>query len=464
MGSMVSKQCKTCSLPHGYLQEVNKRLERGDSSSNIHHFLFGEGFIISERSVRRHREHIRKYSNTPKESGAPETLLGVVPPPDNPRLNASKMELGPEGGSFDNIQTTEPIDDWEDVFARFKLDSKLYEIVDDTVRMSVWNSGKIDEETGQLVDLYSYRAKFRKKTFAESNIYVSNLIESIRDYDPFTSTKQTRGSGPGVTAVIGLADWQLGKGEGDGTIGTVARIMSSLSSTVTWLQLCQKQGYNIERILLANLGDHTEATHGSYSNQPSTVDMNLRDQINTAIELNMRWITGMRKFAPVHYSACLCNHGQLSRVGHDPVMGDADNATGLIGDQLTHICSYVDGLKDVTFNIPQDEMITTDTVSGVNIAMAHGHKITGKEETWLATQSQALTHRENFIPHLWFTAHRHHASVVDLGPYTRIQATTEDPGSKWLLDQKGIYSTPGTTVFLTGESIPMKWTNYAVLS
>lgn len=32
-----------------------------------------------------------------------------------------------------------------------------------------------------------------------------------------------------------------------------------------------------------------------------------------------------------------------------------------------------------------------------------------------------------------------------------------------MYDLKGVYSTPGTTVFLTGEHLPMKWAKYEVL-
>lgn len=374
------------------------------------------------------------------------------------------LELGPDGGNLTfHTFDPEPIRDWSDVLRYLGADPDVWEVAGDTVRVSRWQqSARAKSGDRDMVWLAAYRAQIRPKT---TNLDVDSLIEHVRSLPP-TPTRNVDGAP--VTAVIALADWQLGKSgdgeDGGGTPQTVERVTAGIDAARDYLKAQERAGYRIERILLANMGDHIEATHGSYASQASAVDLNLRDQLSLALELNMAWIAAMRQYAPVTYSVALCNHGVLSRVGHDSVMGDSDNATGFIGDQLAAVCKYSPALADVEFVVPRSEMITTTQVSGVNLAMAHGHKISGKEDTWLAAQSQALAHREKFVPDLWLTAHRHHAQVTDYGPYTRIQATTVDPGSKWLYDLRGVYSTPGTTVFLTGEQLPMKWAKYEVLS
>jgi hypothetical protein len=70
---------------------------------------------------------------------------------------------------------------------------------------------------------------------------------------------------------------------------------------------------------------------------------------------------------------------------------------------------------------------------------------------------------QDFRPHLWFTAHRHTASVTDYGPYHRIQCTTEDPGSKSFTDGTGKFSTRGTTTALIGRHSPRSFSHYEVL-
>lgn len=378
-----------------------------------------------------------------------------------PTGRRDSVELGPEGGSLVYHTTDEqPIRDWTDVLQRLGVDPEKWSVAGDTVRVSRWQqSARSKDGDRDSVWLSAYKAQITPKT---TQLDLSGLIEHVRAITP---PKPKPAVGVPVTAVIALADWQLGKTEegSGGTPETVERIKSGLAAARAYIEEQRDHGYHVERILLANMGDHIEATHGSYASQAGSVDLNLRDQLSLALELNMAWITAMRGYAPVTYTATLCNHGQFSRVGHDSVTGDSDNATGFIGDQLQAVCKYSPALQDVKFVVPRSEMITTTQASGVSLAMAHGHKISGREDTWLATQSQGLTHRERFVPELWLTAHRHHAQVTDYGPYTRIQATTVDPGSKWLFDLKGVYSTPGTTVFLAGEHLPMKWAKYEVL-
>ena len=284
------------------------------------------------------------------------------------------------------------------------------------------------------------------------------LTSSVRGWKP--AKKTTRDQGGPAALVVSMADWQLGKGEGDGTKGTLARLARSLESIVDYADTLR----GVDHLILANMGDHTENVAGSYASQTHTVDLNMRDQITLAIETNLAWIKALAPlFDKVTYAAALCNHGQLSRgQGRDNVTDDADNATGLIGDTLQTICKTHSALKHIEWVVPRDEMITRVTAAGVNMPLSHGHKISGKEEDWLARQSQYLTQVHGFIPHVWHTAHKHHAALTDYGPYTRIQATTTDPGSKWLLDASGMYSRPGTTTFLIGQHLTGKWSEYRI--
>lgn len=296
---------------------------------------------------------------------------------------------------------------------------------------------------------------------AEAGINYADLSEQVRSWEPKRTVK---GDSP-TTYVVSLADWQLGKSErGQGTASTVERIKRSLAAIVEDIRGMQSRGSLPRSLLLANMGDHTENVYSSYASQTFTVDLNLRDQINLALELNLLWIKTLSPyFEEVIYSACLCNHGQLTRQGGKTNMtDDADNSTGLIGDTLQTLCKLHPELAHVVFEVPREEMITLVTVNGVNIAMSHGHKVTGNEATWLAKQAQNLAHRRNFLVDIWLLAHKHHASLIDLGPYTRIQATTVDPGSKHYEDMSGMYSRPGTTVFISGEQLPGKWDHYRI--
>lgn len=415
---------------------------------------------IGKSTINRHRAGACPCNDAEPAAPAPAK---AAPAPAGQTLTG-KADVTPDGGEFIDVQTEEPVTDWSQVFARFNLDPAAFDIVDDTVRCSTWQQSKaLEDGTRDVVQLYSYRARFRRRTALDTP-RLDDLIGSIRAWSPAATPRPS--NAPAVSLIVGLADFQLGKCEsGNGTPQTLQRINASLAATQHHIDRLRRDGVNIDHLVLANLGDHIENVNGSYDGQTYSVDLNMRDQLTLAIEVNMQWIKQLApQFARTTYAACMCNHGQLSRgAGRNNVTDDSDNATGFIADTLRTVCNLHPDLSGIEWVIPRDEMITTFTANGVNVATAHGHKITGKEEAWLAAQSQYLTHTRRFIPELWFTAHKHHASLVDLGPYTRIQATTVDPGSKWLTDSNGQYSRPGVTSFLTAGHLPGKWSHYSVL-
>lgn len=374
----------------------------------------------------------------------------------------ARLELGPDGGEFTDVQSDAPITDWSGVFKRFNLDPEEFSIVGDTVRMSMWQQSKRTESGDRdIIDLYSYRARFTRKAKYTDAATLEDMIGRLRGVQ---APKKTSRADP-VTLFIGLADWQLGKsfGPGRGTPETLDRINQSKTAILTYLEQRRAIGWNVEKIVLANMGDPIEGVQGSYANQPYTVDLNTRDQLTLAIDTTLEWIRDFAPHAPLEYAATLCNHGQMSRgTGKTNVADDADNASGFIGDTLRTVTSHIPGLSGMRWSIPRDNMITTLEASGTNLALAHGHKISGNEQAWLAKQTNALNHA-GYRTDLWVTAHRHSASIDDFGPYRRIQCTTVDPGSKWFTDATGVYATPGTTVFLTGKHIPHSFAEYAVL-
>jgi len=374
-----------------------------------------------------------------------------------------RLELNSDGGSFTGIEVTEPIrGDWSAVFARFNLDPAEFVIADDTVKMSSWQSSKrTDDGDRDIVWLYSYSARFTRKQRTGADLV--DITNHLRSWKPSPRASLLVDGTP-VTMFVGWADWQLGKGEGDGTKGTTARVLESFEKTADRITKLQREGINIERLLIANMGDHTEAVTGHYTSQTYSVDLNQRDQLNLAIELNL---TGIKTLAPLvqntTYAACLCNHGQWQRLGGKQITDDADNSTGFIGDTLKTVCDLHQDLARIDWIIPRDEMITTGTFSGVDVAMGHGHKVSGNEETWLSKQAMWLHATQDFRPNLWFLAHRHTASVTDYGPYHRIQCTTNDPGSKSFTDGTGKFSTRGTTTALIGRHDPRMFSHYEVL-
>jgi hypothetical protein len=372
---------------------------------------------------------------------------------DKARGTAGESEThNPDGSSDYTRFSTEPwgLDDFRDFIASRGQDP-------DSVTFTYgWTSNPYGGFWNKLNNVR------QKLVLDGGSLDIDRLAGSVRGWEPTGRPK--RRDGDPVALVVSMADWQLGKGEGDGTPGTLRRLASSLESIINHIDDLRGRGYNLERVMLANMGDPIENVQGSYDSQTYSVDLNMRDQIHLAVETSMAWIKALAPLFPTAtYAAALCNHGQLSRgKGKVNVTDDADNATGLIGDTLRTICATHDALAGIEWAVPRNEMITRTTLCGVNVPLAHGHKITGNEETWLAKQSQYLTQAHGYIPHVWHTAHKHHAQLTDYGPYTRIQATTVDPGSKHHQDTTGGYSRPGTTTFLVGAHLPGKWAEYRI--
>ena len=131
----------------------------------------------------------------------------------------------------------------------------------------------------------------------------------------------------------------------------------SLAGVVEWIRSRRELGYEIERIILANMGDLTEGVSGSYASQPYSVDLNLRDQLTLGVNLTLEWI---RTLAPLvqhfEYAACLCNHGALSRNGgKSNITDESDNAAGLIADTVRKVCDHIPRLSGIESRLPAIE-------------------------------------------------------------------------------------------------------------
>ena len=386
-----------------------------------------------------------------------EAMENARPPEPTGSAEVTSNEV-----KFSGIKSTEVLSDWSGVFRSFNLDPEAFYIVDDSVRMKMYQQSKRTEDGDRdVINLYSYDATFRRK----AGHVDENTLESLRERIDGVKMGRRR-VGHDTPAIANLSDWQLGKtnGEGIGTAQTVDRINRGREGFVEYIDQRRALGYTINSAGLFNMGDPNENVQGSYDSQAYTVDLNLRDQITLAIDLSLAWIRDVAPLVPeLTYAGVLCNHGQLSRgSGKTNVTNDSDNAAGLIGDTLERVCRTIPGLSNVRFVVPRDQMITRVNMGGVNMSLAHGHKITGSEANWLASQTNALNH-DGWRTDLWVTAHRHSLKVEDFGPYCRVQCTTVDPGSKHFTDATGKYSTPGTTVFLVDEEHPQKFRELAVL-
>jgi hypothetical protein len=106
-------------------------------------------------------------------------------------------EVTPDGGELSTGTLNAPLaleTDWSAVLIGFGLDPNVFQIVDDTVRMSKWQSSKrLENGDRDLIWLYSYKARFKRKTYSNSHRFrYRNLAEPYRQMETNNYTHQTK--------------------------------------------------------------------------------------------------------------------------------------------------------------------------------------------------------------------------------------------------------------------------------
>lgn len=345
------------------------------------------------------------------------------------------------------------------LYRHFRMDPTKWEIVGDSFTASSWGqSARAKSGNRDHVWLYAYKGlRFRLLGGAEhfSEDDLAAFRKRLDRWRPRPRTASTRTLGAPATLAVFWADWQAGKGD---IAALEARVLDSVEQTVGRVRELRKAGRNVASLAIANMGDPIEGCFGQYDSQLFTVAATKRQQLNAVLDL---WATGVRELAPlfddVLFVSVLSNHGEWTRPpggSTRPVTSDSDNADGFLADRLRRELAGRPGFEHVRFKIPHDEMTVAVELSGVQVALAHGHKMPGspKELSWLQSQSLRILRDEGVEPRLWCTAHRHHLDVRDFGSFFRLQCPTlEVAPSKWYADAAGLWSTPGTLTCLVGE-------------
>lgn len=362
---------------------------------------------------------------------------------------------------------TEPITNWDSILLSFGLDPDIFEVVDDRVRMSKWQSSKrLENGDRDLIWLYSYKALFRKRQApAVKEFDIAELRKTVQTYKPKPIKMASESP---TTFVILWADWQLAKSASGGVRATTERVVKSFDASVQRIKDLRKIGRNIDQIAFVNMGDPVESCDGHYASQLFSVELTQREQLLLALDL---WTVGIKHIGnyadKLKFIGTLSNHGEWQRRNGKNITTDSDSADGFLADALQRI--FEGSSYPIDWTIPHDQMVTQVNLSGVDCAFTHGHKISGKENEWLRAQTLRQIKDVGIEPTLWFTAHRHHVKIDDFGAFTRFQCPSLDSdgssagGSKWFADSTGWWSSPGTMTLLVGEHDKRGWSDLAVL-
>jgi len=256
-----------------------------------------------------------------------------------------------------------------------------------------------------------------------------------------------------------IADTQFGKGPErfGSTPEAIARFEWAAHTALPHhLTRLRATGWRPDRIVIPLLGDLTEGCEGSYTNQPFTVELDIRRQFTLALEQVDRLIQEACRLVPeVVVTGVASNHDRNSRgSGRDNITTDADDRTLQLLDVLAYKLNDV--RPQVRFVIPDDPNVTV-IEDRMTVAGIHGHKpkvsssnVPGSMFDWWSKQRSSL-HPAGRAQVL-VTAHFHHR--FDLGPQDGrylIGLPSMDGGSGYLADASGTWSMPGVRPFAITE-------------
>jgi hypothetical protein len=264
--------------------------------------------------------------------------------------------------------------------------------------------------------------------------------------------------------VVAWSDWQIGKGEADGTRGTVDRVVDSFDQTVDRYHALKKQGVTISQIVVVPLGDILEGVCGFYPQQTFTVDLNLRYQCRLSTRLMVQGLKTLSDLAPLVVPVVGGNHGEVRQAGKS-FTDFADNLDVMVVEYAADVLAENrERFGHVTFHIPRDELSQTLDLHGTVMGIAHGHqargggKPEGKLERWWDNQRKGQQPIGD--ADLLLTGHFHHLMLQNFGTRWHFGAPTLDAGSKWFTDVSGADSPAGTLTFTVDKS---GWDNLRVL-
>jgi predicted phosphodiesterase len=343
-----------------------------------------------------------------------------------------RLEVDEKGGFFVSTPQANPVGDVVDLLGEFDLNPDEWTVTG--VRRSKWQ--RWDEEW-----LHSYRVNVVPRN-AHAVVDFGQLEEDIKRWRPSKAAKPTKGD---RAFVVAIGDTQWGKDAGDGTEGTVQRVMSAMESATIRHRELKDRG--IGTIVLPQMGDCIEGVVSQGGRITGRLDLALTSQIRLGRRVLFEWVKRMapltdRLIIPVVPG----NHDESTRhVLTDPV----DSFQVDIVSQVLDMCAENPALQHVEARYPETDNTTLAIeVAGKLLGFAHGHQSRDLVKWW---EGQALGSTPVGSADILITGHYHHLRVQNIGERLWIQIPSLDGGSMWFKDRRGYDSPPGIVSLVIGN-------------
>ena len=400
---------------------------------------------------------LEDYAKSERAFQNAKRLKGNHPKGWEPRIDTSKKEIV----SKPQKKAGNPQDHrWDKYLEELGFNPDEFEIIE-PFEIRSWDS---NTENGKDT-FYYYKAKIISKYAVNDRDFdFKALLSEIKKSKPKAQTIKGKSS-----MIVCLSDWQMGKRDGDGTKGIVARIEQMIPDVTARIKELRKSGVDLAHLYVVGLGDIVEGCEGFYPMQEHSVEYDLRRQKMIARRLLVK---SLKEWAPLFKNvvvACVPgNHGENRKNGK-AFTTFGDNFDVAIFDEAAEIFQENPAYKHVKFVIPENDLWLTLDVSGTIIGLAHGHQFrTGgryshqKAVAWLSGQAFGMT--EMGDADILISGHFHHLFVVNEGKRTLMQCPSVDGGSEWYENMTGKSSYAGTLTFsITPGKTQLQWDNLKVL-
>lgn len=348
-----------------------------------------------------------------------------------------RLELGPDGGYL--ISTPRAADEQPDaaeLLAEFNLDPTAWSVV--SVRRSKWQ--KFDGDW-----LEAFRVTLKPAGQASvSDLDVERLVDEIRKWRPRAGQKPATGT---LGFVANIGDTQYGKDAGDGTDGTVRRVLAGFDAAVARFGELRRLKRDIGTVVLPQLGDCMEGSASQHGRLLARSDLGVTQQVRIGRRM---LLAQLKAFAPLVERLIVPvvpgNHDEPHRLQTtDPV----DSWQIEIAAAVQDACAENPALQHIEFRYPERDTSTLAVdVHGTLLGFAHGHQARDMVKWW---HGQATGRTAVGAADVLITAHMHHFRASQVGPRLWLQVPAMDGGSPWFRDRAGLDSPTGLVTLVVGD-------------
>ena len=356
-----------------------------------------------------------------------------------------------------------PPTEWSAIIRELGLDPEAWTVDESQpVQVRTWDSG--DKR------MYYYRATVIPSEGATTAPDIDALIREVKKRKPGKPSENPLAE---RALVVCLADWQAGKGAGDGTgvEQLLERLWSLHAAVPARIRELKKAGIHINTITVLSMGDLSESCDGHYAAQTFQVELDYRQQARLVRRMLVEMLSEWVKLAPNMQVACVpANHGERRKNGKMFTnWGDNTDveAFEVVREALAH---NPDVFGHIRWAIPDQEQYLSLDVCGTIIGIVHGHQFRsgsgpqGKAMNWW--KNMAMNRTAVGDADVLVSGHFHHLQVMGEGVAdspkgrTWMQCPALDCGSEWWEHMGGAPTQQGTLTFTADAN---GWDNLKVL-